>query len=64
MNKGLQMKYFVLKPKGDDDYAEASRLAMETYADYITLENKELGDSLRKWAEDERTKSHINTGTH
>lgn len=26
------MKYFVLKPKGDDAYAEASRMAMRTFA--------------------------------
>lgn len=29
---GLKMKYFVLKPAGDDAYAKASRAAMNRYA--------------------------------
>jgi hypothetical protein len=29
---GLLMKYFVLKPAGDDRYAAASRKAMRAYA--------------------------------
>ena len=51
--KGLQMKYFVLKPKGDDAYAKASRVAMHYYADSIKEENPELAESLDNWAEEE-----------
>lgn len=29
---GLMMKYFVLKPRGNDAYAAASRAAMHAYA--------------------------------
>ena len=50
---GLQMKYFVLKPKGDDEYARASRLAMSAYADAIEQENAELAAELNAWTEKE-----------
>jgi hypothetical protein len=50
---GLQMKYFVLKPHGDDAYAKASRVAMRAYANQIREENKELCDELRAWADKE-----------
>ncbi len=46
---GLLMKYFVLKPKGADRYAEASRQAMGFYAAVINDENPELADALREW---------------
>ena len=45
------MEYFVLKPKGDGIYAEASRKAMRAYATHIQKENKELCDELREWAD-------------
>lgn len=47
---GLEMKYFVLKPKGNDAYARASRAAMRTYAKAIRPDNAELADALVKWA--------------
>ena len=50
---GLQMKYFVLKPRGDDQYAKASRVAMRAYAVSIRQENPELANSLVKWADSE-----------
>lgn len=50
---GLQMKYFVLKPKGSDVYAKASRRAMRAYADMIQGDNKEFADELRAWADRE-----------
>lgn len=50
---GLHMKYFVLKPKGDDAYAEASRMAMRTVAYSIGGENPELRDELLQWVDDE-----------
>lgn len=48
---GLQMKYFVLKPRGDNIYAAASREAMKVYAEYIKRENPELCTDLREWAD-------------
>ena len=50
---GLEMKYFVLKPKGIDPYAEASRKAMYVYADEIMDDNRDLALDLIKWAGDE-----------
>ena len=50
---GLQMKYFVLKPKGQDEYAKASRAAMRQYARIIKETNMELADGLRDWADNE-----------
>lgn len=50
---GLIMKYFVLKPKGSDAYARASRNAMRAYALAIQDENKELAYSLWEWVKNE-----------
>lgn len=46
---GLYSKYFVLKPRGNDLYAAASRRAMLEYADVIWQENPELAEGLREW---------------
>jgi hypothetical protein len=46
---GLEMKYFVLKPKGDDIYAEASRSAMRIYASTIQALNPGLAHDLMSW---------------
>jgi len=51
------MKYFVLKPAGDNKYAEASRKAMRAYAMHIQNENEELAEELRKWADSEMEKT-------
>ena len=48
-SKGLEMRYFVLKPKGDNPYANASRKAMLRYADEIGIENPKLATDLREW---------------
>lgn len=53
---GLQMKYFVLKPEGNDLYAKASRAAMRRYARLIDRENKILAIDLMNWADSEFTK--------
>ena len=50
---GLEMKYFVLKPKGNDEYAKASRGAMRQYARLIEQVNPELANDLREWADKE-----------
>jgi hypothetical protein len=46
----LEMKYFVLKPKGPGPHAEASRIAMVAYASSIISTDKELAYSLNEWA--------------
>lgn len=51
--KGLILKYFVLKPKGDNTYAEASRKALRAYANHIYKDNPELAEDLRAWADKE-----------
>ncbi len=47
----LIMQYFVLKPDGDDAEAEASRLAMLTYADVIQRTDPDLARDLRFWVQ-------------
>lgn len=49
MNKGLQLKYFVLKPRGTDEYAIASRKALQSYARSINDINPELASDLLEW---------------
>lgn len=49
----LEMKYFVLKPKGTTEYSTASRKAMRTYADQIQFINPGLCRDLREWADRE-----------
>ena len=51
---GLEMKYFVLKPRGDDVYARASRIAMRSYSNTIAEENPKLSEELWIWANDEQ----------
>ena len=55
---GLMMKYFVLKPGGDDVFATASRKAMRAYADVILEANPTLARGLREWADREGTAAH------
>ena len=51
---GLLMKYFVLKPRGIDEYAAASRRAMRIYASHICGINPVLCGNLREWADREQ----------
>ena len=53
MSEGLLMKYFVLKPHGNDMYAEASRSAMREYANSIFGTNPDLARDLWGWIERE-----------
>jgi len=55
---GLEMKYFVLNPRGSTLYSQASREAMLTYADYIEGENEELANDLRYWV-DKTTEENV-----
>lgn len=50
---GLLMKYFVLKPRGMDWHANASRAAMLAYADVISGHEPELAKELRAWVQQE-----------
>jgi len=50
----LRMKYFVLKPQGDDIYALASRLAIDTYALAVEDVDPKLAKELRAWVDLER----------
>lgn len=59
MSNGLQMKYFVLKPKGMDIYAKASRAAMVAYADTIAEKNPDLSEDLFDWVERTEAESKI-----
>ena len=54
---GLELKYFVLKPKGNDAYAKASRSAIACYATHIRKENKQLSNDLWEWVEREQRKA-------
>jgi hypothetical protein len=56
---GLLMKYFVLKPNGDDAYARAARAAMREYAKHIVTENLQLSDELWQWAQDQEAASRV-----
>lgn len=51
--EGLILKYFVLKPKGTDVYAKASRKAMRTYAFEIMDENPAFAHDILDWADRE-----------
>jgi hypothetical protein len=53
MMSGLIMKYFVLKPRGSDPYAKASRGAMRSYAAAIHATDPEMADALYAWADSE-----------
>lgn len=55
---GLMMKYFVLKPAGDDAHAAASRAAMFRYADMIAEANPELSKEVREWAARENAEAY------
>ena len=48
-NEGLLMKYFVLKPSGNNIYAKASREAMRKYAEAILPVNQTFADNLKEW---------------
>ena len=50
---GFLIKYFVLKPKGKDQFAIASRAAMRTFAQSMHGHDNELADYVKAWAESE-----------
>lgn len=59
----LMMKYFVLKPRGKDKFAAASRRAMLAYANWIeahaeTDEEKAMAKQMIDWVEVEWLDAH------
>lgn len=50
---GLEMRYFILKPKGNKEHNRASRIAIRHYAKHIRNENPEFAHQLHKWADEE-----------
>lgn len=50
---GLKMKYFVLRPGGDDPHGQASRSAIHIYAANIRSTNPKLADDLLEWIKKE-----------
>lgn len=44
----LQLKYFVLKPEGNDIFAKASREAMQKYSEIIDKEYPEFALEIRQ----------------
>ena len=55
--EGIRMKYFVLKPEGNNEHARASRMAMLAYADSIWQTAPVLAQEIREWAFMEEGKS-------
>lgn len=49
MSDGLQMRYFILKPSGNEPHHAASRAALAAYAESIRSTNLQLADDLLKW---------------
>ena len=49
---GLEMRFFVLEPKGKDVYARASREALKRYAEVIKDKNCELCADILLWVKD------------
>jgi len=58
----LELKYFVLKPRGKGEYAVASRAAMRAFAKAIEKEDKELALSLVEWADIEMSRAAKDAG--
>ena len=61
---GLKLKYFVLKPEGEDLFAEASRQAMLAYARVIKSEDPDLYEELILWIDHERLKLGKDTSSY
>lgn len=65
--KGLEFKYFVLRPASKtfgDPYAHASRVAMRAYAKAIKKHNEVLAAELIDWADREETEEYGNPLPH
>ena len=56
---GLKMKYFVLKPEGNNLYASASRQALKAYSEAIAPADKILAEQLLFWATKEEESARL-----
>lgn len=56
---GLELRYFVLKPKGNNIHAYASRAAMKIYASIVESENPEFAQDLFNWVNSEEAKAGL-----
>lgn len=50
----MKLKYFVLKPRGHDEYARASRQAMMRYAQIIQDVDPTFANEIVEWAQQEQ----------
>jgi hypothetical protein len=50
----MELKYFVLKPRGKDVYAKSARLAMRVFAEGIKSVNSKLANELMEWCDEEQ----------
>ncbi len=49
----IKMKYFVLKPGGNDNYAKASRIALRAFATEMERDDLPFAAQLKEWAYEE-----------
>jgi len=64
MKQGLVMKFFVLKPRGTDLYAKASRCAMLRYADEVMDDDRQFALQIIKWVSDEEHRAECAAVEH
>ncbi len=55
----LSMKYFVVKPRGEDIYAKSSRTAIHAYAKVIKPTNPGFAQALIDWASQEGALAYV-----
>jgi len=53
-SEGLILKYFIVKPKGNNIYAKASREAMLRYAEVINIINPVFANDIIEWVHSEQ----------
>lgn len=54
----IKLKYFVLKPRGSDAYAKASRTALRVFSTEMEQDDPALAAQLKRWAYDEERAAH------
>lgn len=54
----LELKYFVLKPSGDSEWAKASRVAMRVFASEMEQHDLTLASEIKQWVYNEERKLH------
>ena len=56
-------RYFVLEPKGNTPWANASRAAMRVFASEISESDSKLSNNLKQWAYEEERRLSAETVT-